>query len=174
MGLIMKKYIFLIILITSLLIACLGFYSILKGDIEDIVICSVNGESHYIPSNLCEYYLLNYRVTREDIKYLESRSGIAFLFGIPNKDKRNKLLRYFISKGVSIDNPSAIDGYPPLHAAIIYNDRWLVKFLLENGANSKQKDNNHKLAPKEFVEFLNHENPSIDRSEILSLLTASL
>lgn len=162
----MKK----IILVTIfLLFICSGLYSMTKGNIEDIVICTVNNESHYIPTSVCEYYLFVFRGTREDIAYLDHRSGIAFLFNIPDKDKRNKLLSYFVSKGISLNKPSSIDGYPPLHAAIINNDSWLVKYLLENGADPSRKDSNQNLTAKEFTEYLGRKNPAVDRSAIFKL-----
>lgn len=166
----MKKIMLPLIVIIPLLLIAFGFFSMSKGNIEDIIICSINDESHYIPSDVCEYYLLNHRLTGEDIKYLENGAGLAFLFDIPDKSKRNIFLQHFILKGVSVDTPSRIDGYPPLHAAIINNDPELVKFLLKNGANPNQKDKNQKLTAEEFIDFLDRTIPSIDRNIIKDLL----
>ena len=168
---IVRKIIFPVLVLIPLIVVGVGFYSMSKGDIEDIVICATNEESHYIPASICEYYLLNYRVTNEDVRFLEGRSGLAFLFEMPDKSKRQALLEHFISKGVSIDKQSSIDGYTPLHAAIIKNDPELVAFLLERGANPNQKDQEHNLTPKEFVDYLNQRKSSMDRSAVLDALS---
>ena len=171
MGMVVRKIIFPALISVSLIVLGLGGYSMSKGDIEDIVICAVNEGSHSIPTSVCEYYLLNYRGTDQDIQFLESRSGLAFLFEMSDKSKRRAFLEYFISKGISVDKPSSMDGYAPLHAAIIHNDPELVMFLLEKGANPDQKDREHDLTPKEFVEYLNRKNPSVDRSAVSNALS---
>ena len=139
----MKRAILSSILLIPLSIVGLALYAMSTDDIEGIVICAINDETSYIPSSICEYYLFNYRLTKEDVKFIEGRGGLNFPIGISDKTKRHKLVEYFISKGVSINEPSAIDGYPPLHASIINNDPDLVKLLLSNGANIKQKDSNY-------------------------------
>ena len=168
---IIGRIIFPALVLLPLIVIGFGLYSMSKGDIEDIVICAVNEESHYIPAGVCEYYLLNYRGTEEDVQFLESRSGLAFLFEISDKSKRQAFLEYVISKGISIDKRSSIDGYTPLHAAIVHNDPELVAFLLEKGASPDQKDQEHHLTPKEFVKYLSQKNPSTDRSAVLSVLS---
>lgn len=172
MIVIIGRIIFSVLVLLPLIVFGFGVYSMSKGDIEDIVICAVNEESRYIPATVCEYYLLNYRGTDEDVRFLESRSGLAFLFEISDKAKRRMYLDYFISKGVSIDGQSSIDGYTPLHAAIIHNDPELVTFLLKKGASADRKDQEHHLTPKEFVEYLSQKNPSTDRSAVLNALSA--
>ena len=171
MGVTMKKIILALVIVIPLLVVGLGFFSMSTGNIEDIVICSTNDESHYIPSSVCEYYLLHYRLTKEDIRFLEARSGLAFLFEISDRSRRDRLLKYFVAKGVSTSKPSAVDGYPPLHAAIINNDPELVEFLLANGANPGQKDENRQQTAREFVDFLGRTNSAADRSAIKELLS---
>lgn len=170
----MKKTIFLIILIIPALIIGAGFFSMTEGGIEDIVICSTSDKSHYIPSSVCEYYLLNYRLTETDIKAIESGSGLAFLFGISNKPKRNKFLEYFISKGVSIDKPSNIDGFTPLHAAILENDKELVEYLLGKGADPLKVDRDNKLTAIDFLDRLIKSSPDTNRKGIKRVLTDAL
>lgn len=167
----MKKVILSLVMVIPLLVVGLGLFSMSTGNIEDIVICSTNDESHYMPSSVCEYYLLHYRLTKEDIRFLEARSGLAFLFDISDKSKRDHFLKYFVSKGVSTSKPSVIDGYPPLHAAIINNDPELVEFLLAHGANPEQKDDNHHQTAQEFVDFLDRTKSPADRGAIKELLS---
>ncbi len=168
----MKKTILSLLVIIPLSVIGLVIYAMSTDDIEGIVICATNDDTHYIPSSLCEFYLLNYRLTEEDIEFIEGRSGLSFLFEIQDKNKRYNLVKYFISKGVSINKPSTIDGYPPLHAAIINNDPDLVKLLLNNGANIKQKDSSYNLTPEEFINFLLQKQPSIDRRPINKIISS--
>lgn len=167
----MKKIILLFITLVPLSVVGLALYAMSTDDVEGIVICATNDETSYIPSSVCEYYLFNFRLTKNDIKFLENRGGLNFPIGISDKAKRYKLVKYFISKGVSVNKPSAIDGYPPLHATIINNDPDLVTLLLDNGADIDQKDTNHSLTAEEFVEFLLQKQPSIDRSSIKKIIS---
>lgn len=169
----MRKSILTSIVLLPLLIISLAIYAMSTDDIEGLVVCAANDETSYIPSSACEFYLFNFRLTEEDIKYLESRSGLSFLFGIADHNKKYKFLEYFVAKGVSVNRPSAIDGLPPLHAAILENDEQLVEFLLQNGADPEQKDNVKNLTAEEFVDFLVRARPSIDRREIKDLLAVS-
>lgn len=168
----MKRIVLSLLVIIPLVVSAGAVFSMSKGSIEDVVICVVNKESHYVPSSLCEYYLHNYRLTEEDIRFLEDRAGLAFLFDVPDKEKRNALLEYFVAKGVSFNKPSAIDGYPPLHAAIISNDPELVAFLLEQGADVDQRDRNHNLTAEEFVDFLGQTQDLPELVAIKNLLSA--
>ncbi len=168
----MRKVIISLILLIPLSIVGLATYEMSTENIEFIVINATNEETSYIPSSVYEYYLFNFRLTKEDIKYIESRAGLNFLLGISDHNKRYKFLKYFISKGVSINKPSAIDGFPPLHAAILLNDKELVKFLLNNGADINKKDIKFKLSPEEFINFLQQKNNTIDRSSIKKIISS--
>ncbi len=172
MGVTMKKAILSFLILIPLSIAGLAIYAMRSYNIEHIVICATDDKTTYIPSSVCESFLLNFRLNEEDVKYFESRSGLSFLFEIQNKNMKYKLIKYFISKGVSVNKASAIDGYPPLHAAIINNDNNLVTFLLNNGADIHQKDTSHNLAPNEFVELLIQKQPTINRSPIKKIISS--
>lgn len=167
----MKKSILSFFILIPLLIIGFAIYAMSTDDIEGLIVCATNDETSYIPSSACEYYLFNFRLTEEDIKYIESRAGLSFLFGISDHNKKYRFLKYFIAKGVSVNMPSAIDGLPPLHAAILENDEKLVKFLLKNGANTYKKDTKFNLTPEEFIDLLNSKNTSTDRSNIKKLLS---
>ena len=169
----MKKTIISALIIIPFSIIGLAIYEMSAENIEHLIINATNEETSYIPSSAYEYYLLNFRVTDEDIKYIESRAGLNFLFGISNQKKKYKLINFFISKGVSINKPSEIDGFPPLHAAILLNDEKLVKFLLNNGADINKKDIKFKLTPKEFIDFLQQKNKTIDRRSIKKIISLS-
>jgi hypothetical protein len=150
-----------------------ALYSLTGSGIEDIIICSSDeGEAHYIPSVLCERYLLNYRATADDVQALESNAGLSFLFGIQGDSKRYLYLDYFLSKGVSINALSNVDGLTPLHAAIVLNDVELVKYLLNKGANPTQVDKNYALTPLELSQKLDKARDPIKRSAITDLIFA--
>lgn len=46
----------------------------------------------------------------------------------------DRILEHFISKGANINAKNDI-GYAPLHVAAEKNKHWVVKILLENGAD---------------------------------------
>lgn len=144
----------------------LGIYSMSKSDIEDLIICSTNSDSHYIPTGICELYLVNSRGTVDDIKFLESRSGIAFVFEISDETKRSSLLEFLISKGVNVNKVSSIDGYYPLHSAVIMNDHFLVSYLIDKGAQLGVKDRDRNLTPVELLKYLQKNSPEIDRRKV--------
>ncbi len=167
----MKKSILAFFVLSPLLVVGLAIYAMSTDDIEGLVLCATNDETSHIPSSACEYYLFNFRLTEEDTKYIESGAGLSFLFGISDHDKKYKFLKYFIAKGISVNKPSAIDGLPPLYAAILENDETLVEFLLENGAITKRKSTKLNLTPEEFINLLDSKNTSTDRSKIKKLLS---
>gem|GEM_PF-697860 len=169
----MKKLSIALVLAIPLAVVVMGIRSMTQGDIEDVVICSTNESSHHMPSSVCEYYLFNHRVTEADIEFLERGAGLAFLFDIQNKEERNRRVAHFIEQGASLDKPSPIDGFPPLHAAILYNDLELVEMLVEKGADLEQADRHHDLTPLEFAEFLSRRNEETDRGAILLVLSSA-
>lgn len=168
----MKKAILSFIIFIPLSVIALAIYAMSTDDIEGIVICATNDETSYIPSSVCEYYLYNFRLTKEDVNYIENRGGLNFPIGIHDNTKRYNLVKFFISKGVSVNKTSAIDGYPPLHAAIIHNDPRIISLLLNNGADINKKDDIHNLTPDKFLEFLFKKQPRIDRRAIKKIITA--
>ena len=149
-------------------------YSMAASDIEDLIICSVNIESHRIPTDVCELYLINFRGTSEDIQFLESRSGIAFVFAINDKIKRASLLEFLLAKGASVNKQSAIDGYYPLHSAVIMNDHALVDYLIVKGAEPRVKDRDHNLTVLELLNYLQEHGEKIDRSKVYKALSKGL
>lgn len=56
-----------------------------------------------------------------------------------------------LCKPTLLNEPSAIDGYPPLHVAVLLNDAELVEFVLENGADLTQTDQRHGLSASVVV-----------------------
>jgi hypothetical protein len=171
MGVTMKKAILAFIVFIPTSIIGLAIYAMATDDIEGIVICAINDDTNYIPSSVCEFYLYNYRFTKEDISYLENRGGLSFPIGIHDETKRYNLVKLFISKDVSVNKKSVIDGYTPLHSAIIHNDPRVVSLLLSSGADINKKDSNQNMTPDKFLEFLLKKQPNIDRGAIKRIFT---
>jgi ankyrin repeat protein len=150
----------------------MAVYSLSESNVEDIIICGTNDDTHYIPDKACELYLFNFRTSENDIQSLESGAGLAFLFGIQDINKRYVYLEHFLSKGASIDALSKVDGLSPLHAAILLNDLRLVKYLIDKGANTSQIEGNDELTPLTFLQKLEKNNKLIDRTPIAKVLTS--
>lgn len=148
-------------------------YSLSENNVEDIIICGTNDDTHYIPNKVCELYLFNFRTSGNDIQSLELGAGLAFLFGIQDINKRYIYLEHFLSKGTSIDALSNIDGLSPLHAAILLNDLKLVKYLIAKGANTSQTEGNYELTPLSFLQKLGKNNNLIDRTPIANILIST-
>ena len=89
----MKKLTIFLFLLLSVGYSSVALYSLINSDIEDVTICSTDDNTRYIPSDVCEYYLLNYRADKGDIESLESGAGLAFLFEI--KDSPKETSEYF-------------------------------------------------------------------------------
>ncbi|RZF80555.1 ankyrin repeat domain-containing protein [Pseudoalteromonas sp. CO325X] len=167
----MKKTSLLSIPAIGILLYFFGaFYSLSESSVEDVVICSTNSDTHHIPSGVCEYYLFNYRSTNKDIAELELNSGLAFFFGIDDKEKRSKYIVHFLEHGASIDKHSHIDGLTPLHAAILLNEADLVKLIIDQGADLNQVELNSELTPLDFLKKIESTNTAIDRSQVSKVL----
>nr|WP_275113907.1 ankyrin repeat domain-containing protein [Psychromonas antarctica] len=177
MGLIVKKIAYVI---TSIVVCvCLYFGTVLyvldKSHIEDVIICATSDDAYKIPTGFCNLYLVNYRVTKSDVRSLEEGIGIAFLFNLRDENLRYQYLDLFINNGASIDFVNHIDGLSPLLAAVMINDQNLVEYLLAKGADVSKKDNKFELSPVDFINLLSEKeksrNAEVDRSAILKLLT---
>jgi len=162
--------IILTLLLLIVLSCCFLLISLSDGDIEDVVVCSTGSGSHYIPTAVCKYYLYNFRADANDIQYLQNRSGLNFIINMADVKDKNKLLSFFLSKGLDINKQSNIDGFPPLHAAILLNDVKSVSFLLKNGVSLTTVDKKRNLTPLEFSMLLKENNPKVDRSAVMALL----
>jgi hypothetical protein len=166
----MKKIILPFLLFVLLTPILFTLYVLQNTAVDDLIICSTNEESDFIPMKVCNYYLVNYRVNKNDIKKLENEAGLGFLLNIQNKQARDMLIKLFIKNGIDINKPSNIDGLPAIQGAILINDSDLVKTLLENGASISQKNTLNGLNSIEFIALLKSKKPSIDRSMVESLV----
>ncbi|MEZ9142427.1 MULTISPECIES: hypothetical protein [unclassified Shewanella] len=139
-------------------------------NIEDLAACGADEGGLYIPGNLCNFVLLNLRLSDLDIKDFESRGGIASLYSI-HEDVKYIYLDAFIKAGTSVNNESVMSGLPPLHAAILANDNQLVTFLLAREASLTQLNSQFGMNARDFTYHLAEIKPNVDRSDVLNTLS---
>jgi len=141
-----------------------------KSDIEDLIICSSQNNSHYIPQDFCKSYLFNFRGTKRDIQNLESRSGISSIFGLNAEHDKETLFNFLVSKNININKISPIDGFSQLHAAVLENNKSLVEKLLKSGVDKSvisSSTNNTALELAQQLQLRGQE----DYSEIVNILS---
>lgn len=162
----MKKIVVSLIAPVLTLYATLMVWYLETSNVEYVSLCVTNPEVDRVPQPVCEYYLFHFCGTEEDIEFLERGNGLSFFFGVEDRRMRRRLMSFFLENGLAINKPSAISGYPPLHAAILMNHAGLAEFLLEHGADPTQKDQRHRLTAPGFLELLKRKNPERDWSEV--------
>jgi len=147
-------------------------YDMSKMDAETIILCSLDEGGIRIPSKLCEYYLLNYRDHKKDVNELASGAGLSFILTADNEEKY-KIADSFIAYGLGVDGINHYGKYnlTPLHSAVLSNDVEMVKFLLIKGASLDIKPPSINMTPLEFAESLQKKEPSVDRSQIIQILS---
>ncbi|WP_351074584.1 ankyrin repeat domain-containing protein [Shewanella sp. CAL98-MNA-CIBAN-0140] len=148
-----------------------AIYTLSNSKIESVIISGAGEDGLYIPNAISHAYLMNFRLRDSDIKELESRAGIATLFGVQDEDRKYLYLDSFIKNGASVNAESVISGLPPLHAALLFNDSKLVHFLILRGAETKQKNTQFGMNAHDFVKHLQAKKPLIDRSDVLIALS---
>ena len=166
----LKNTLPIVILLIIATPGALALYTIHTMAIDDLIICATHEESDYIPLGVCRYYLINHRINQRDIHYLENQAGLGFLLNIPDKNTRNRLIGLFIDRGIDINLPSAIDGLPPIQAAILLNDPSLVRLLLDRNASIGRKNTLNGLNAMEFLDFIQAKTPSTDRTAVAAIL----
>jgi len=133
-----------------------------------------------VPPFLSEFIMFEFRCNRNDIIELKANDGglnyvISALSdsGLSN-EKKEKYIRFFISKGLGVNDVSAFDGFRPLHAAVIVGKADLVQMLLSNGADpllrSKSSIGFKNMTPLEVTESMKKKNPQRDYSKVIEVL----
>lgn len=172
MGVIMRKKIFIWLtsLITFISLSLIGLmiFVLLKMNIGDLLVCSLEDRKSLITNEVCEYYLVNHRITDEDIQYLSKGPGLNFIMNI-NNERKFKISEMFLEKGLDIDGVNNLlsTKITALHGAILINDIDAVNFLISNGANPHINIDN--MTALELAEKINKQQ---DRNEIIKILSA--
>lgn len=157
------------LVLIALIVTGSVYYSLHDSDIEDLILCASDANTHYIPGDVCRWYLETWRVDSEDLVYLESRSGIMFVFGLEDKKMRLNMARLLIRRGARLNYTGRIDGLTPLHAAVLLNDAELAKLLLDHGADLSMK-NKAGLDVVAFLEKLKRKQPNVDWSGVEKII----
>jgi len=122
--------------VSGIFLAIFGFmlYDMSEMKIEVLILCSSNEGGIRIPSNLCHYYMLNYRINEKDIKALSEGAGLDYILN-GESPKNYDIAKAFLARGLDVNGISHYSGMTPLQATALSNDVQSVKFLLEKGAD---------------------------------------
>ena len=131
-----KKIVFGSISGIFLIYVGLMFYDMTEMEIEVLILCSEDQGGIRIPSSLCHYYMLNYRMNEKDIKELSEGAGLDYVLGVEGrKSTEYELAKMFLARGLDVNGISHYSGMTPLQATALSNDVQSVKFLIEQGAD---------------------------------------
>ncbi|MCF6338841.1 MAG: ankyrin repeat domain-containing protein [Gammaproteobacteria bacterium] len=121
--------------IGGIFLAIAGFvlYDMSEMEIEVLILCSSNEGGIRIPSGLCHYYMVNYRINEKDIEALSEGAGLDYILHA-KPPKRYEIAKAFLARGLDVNGVSHYSGLTPLQAAALGNDVQSVKFLLAQGA----------------------------------------
>lgn len=149
------------------------FYTIQRMDIADLIVCSLTERKSIIPNEFCEYYMINYRMTKEDIDFLSEGPGLDFVLN-GNDPHKYKIAKILISKGLDVNgiNHLLSKDLSPLYSAILSNDIKTVKFLVNNGASTRLVGNNYDMTALDFAKTLQEKKDKENRMEIITFLSS--
>jgi len=161
-----------------LIIAGLMFYDMTKMEMEVLILCSENQGGIRIPSSLCKYYLVNYRMNEKDIKELSEGAGLDYVLGVEGrKSTEYELAKLFLAKGLDVDGVNHYTGYfdnkksTPLQSAVVLNDVSRVKFLIEHGADLHLTGDKGMTALEYAKKLHKAGSERQDRTEIIRILS---
>ena len=153
----------------------------LRTNIDVSILTIVTDDSYpLIPRPLAKAYL---SVTDYDPNGLTQLGMPAYSFitagygleGRKNDQRILQLSQQFLDKGANIN--SLFEGFSPLHGAVLANQPELVRHLLENGADTKQKLDRpgrpiNGMNALELAKFLKIARKKENWSKVLELLEA--
>jgi len=160
-----------------LTIAGLMVYVMIEMKMEYLILCSENEESIRIPSSLCKYYLVNYRMNEKDINELREGAGLDYILTVGGSGKY-ELATLFLAKGLDVDGVSHYTAAPPndikitpLQGAALTNELQSVKFLIEQGANLQIRGELGMTALEYAKKIHKAGSERQDRTEIIQILS---
>ncbi len=150
----------------------LMIYDMSEMEPSEMILCSSNEGSIFIPSKLCKYYMFNHRNIKKDVETLESGMGLAFILNGKDITDKYKLAEYYLLNGIDINgvNHYGTANLLPLHSAVLFNNIKNVRFLLKHGAATNIKPPSIDLTPLGLALALQKEQPAVDRREIIQAL----
>jgi len=160
-----------------LTIAGLMVYVMTEMKMEYLILCSENEESIRIPSSLCKYYLVNYRMNEKDINELREGAGLDYILTVGGAGKY-ELAKLFLAKGLDVDGvnhyteaPPNDKKFTPLQSAVVMNDVPRVKFLIEHGADLHITGDKGMTALEYAKKLHKAGSERQDRTEIIQILS---
>ncbi|MCF6337632.1 MAG: ankyrin repeat domain-containing protein [Gammaproteobacteria bacterium] len=147
-------------------------YAMTQLTIQALISCSANTGGIRIPSSVCEYYMLNYRLTEEDIASLREGAGLGYILNGQDPEK-HRIAEIFISHGLDINgiNHYGNQDLTPLHGSALMGDIKTLQFLLRHGADIHIKSNQYETALELAKKFHKANDKLRDRTEIIRLLS---
>ncbi|MEO3877430.1 hypothetical protein [Rheinheimera fenheensis] len=164
----MKKFLLIVVTLLTVVFGS-AVFSLSRMSVQELIICSADDNSYVLPAPLCFTYF-NHMTDEQHAKQLDQHAGLAYVFEIKPEQLKYKVITRLLALNVDINKPSAIDGLPPLHAAILLHDPKLVQYLLEQGADKNIYDNTEKMTSSQLVEHLLERAPTADLLAIKQLL----
>jgi hypothetical protein len=126
----------------------------------------------------CEHIIYSFRLNAEEVDFLNSVAGARIAAEIPDKAKAERLLKFFLSKGVDINASSKLSpGWTALRTAATSPDLstenrlQTVQLLLKYGAKADVLDRNGRTA-LDAVRVMKEKYPDLDYSQVIKLLEA--
>lgn len=152
----------------------LMLYVMSQMSIQHLILCSSNESDTRIPHGLCKYYMLNYRITKNDIQQLSDGAGLDYILN-GEDPKKYEIAKIFISRGLDVDgrNHFSDKDVTPLHAAVLYNDVERVIFLIKLNANINITSRGYGLTALELAKKLHEKEGKENRAEIIRILSSA-
>ncbi|MBL1277863.1 MAG: hypothetical protein COB30_017420 [Ectothiorhodospiraceae bacterium] len=148
-------------------------------EIEHLILCSENQGGIRIPSSLCKYYLVNYRMNEKDIKELSEGVGLNYILYVEGKNSTEyELAKLFLAKGLDVDGvdhytaaPPNDKKFTPLQSTVVMNDVPRIKFLIEHGADLQIRGDVGMTALEYAKKIHKAGSERQDRTEIIQILS---
>jgi len=161
-----------------LTIAGLMLYVMTEMEMVHLMLCSTNQGGTRIPSGLCKYYLVNYRINEKGVKALSDGGGLDVILNIEEGSVEYELAKLFLAKGLDVDGvnhytpaPPNDNKFTPLQSAVVLNDVPRVKFLLDYGADIHLSEG-YGMTPIDIArKFHKTGSERQDRTEIIQILS---
>jgi len=148
------------------------FYAMTQMEMGHLMLCSTNQGGTKIPSGLCHYYLVNYRINEKGIKELSDGGGLDVVLNIEKNATEYALAKIVLANGLDVNGINHYDpkGATPLQAAVVYNDVKRVEFLIEQGADLYITGGEGMTALEMAKKLHKAESKLQNRSEIIQIL----
>jgi hypothetical protein len=158
-----------------LLVAARGVYALFHTPLSTLIVCA-DGEGVGGPLQwACRQGIYAVRVNATDVAELNRSAGARLAVQMNDKAEAEKLLRFFVARGVDINSADTVythSGLTALHAAVLTNAPAEVRLLIATGAKTDVRDKQGRT-PMVLAKFLQERRPAEDHTEIIQALTGS-